>query len=145
MRNRKFLIPLYLVLGLAVSGCEYFDAGGKSLLRGGSSITAVIENPVGRSELAAAYNTYGLTLVAANAYKDLPTCKIGQTGVAGSACKRRSTVIQMQKAEAKVNRAFEAGYKFVLDNPTLSAKSALAAVKAAVADFNAVLVSNGVR
>lgn len=52
-----------LAVALTLGGCASLDPGGKSILSGGTSITAPITNPIGRKELYQIEN--GMTAVVA--------------------------------------------------------------------------------
>jgi len=137
---KRLSIPLLLV-ALALAGC----ASDKSVLQGGTSLTATVQNPVGRKELAVVENAYGLALVAAVNYRRLGICKTGTVESFGNPCARRDVVLQLQAADRKARSALIPARRFVRNNPTLNAFSAIAAAQAAVADFQTVLSTNGVR
>lgn len=133
---RNIGIAIVLSLALLASGCS-----GKSFLQGGSSLTATIQNPAGKKELAAVEAAYGTALVIAVNYRRF--CY--KTATPSSVCKdRRKVVLAMQEADRNAHGAIVAARRFVRDNPTISAFSAIAAAKAAVADFQSIANANKV-
>lgn len=58
---KRYLV--IIVVALSLGACASLDPGGKSILAGGSSITASVANPVGRKELYQIEN--GLTVAVA--------------------------------------------------------------------------------
>lgn len=129
--RKLFVLPLMLA-ALAVSGCA-----DKSIFQGGASLVAPIKNPVGRKELAAAWNTYGLVLAGARGYKR--SCA---AGTIADSCE--AVVVQLQGYDNKAYAALDAAGKFVKANPNISAASAVGAAQQAVADFKSIAITNGV-
>lgn len=136
---RKLAIALAAVAALALAGCS-----GKSVLEGGTSVTAPIQNPVGKTELVAVESAYGVALAGAVNYRRY--CYSKPVQQLPSACKnRRTVVLKLQDADRKAHGAVVAARRFVRDNPTISAVSAIGAARAAVADFQSVANSTGVK
>lgn len=133
-------ILVLVTLALALAGC----ADSRSVLVGGSSITATVNNPVGRNELAALENAYGLVLSAAVAYRRLPLCRTGQVETFTNICARRAVVLQLQAYDRQARTALLTARRFVRNNPTLSALSVLSAARSAIDDFRNVASNNGV-
>lgn len=127
---RKTILAAALALGLA--GC------GTSVFQGGTSLLTTIENPVGRNELASIEGAYGVAYTAAVAYRGL--CARREIP---RSC--RAVVVKLQGASRKAQGALVAARRFVRDNPTISAISAIGAARAALTDFQAVAAANGVR
>lgn len=117
----KFL--LMLPLALALSGC-----GTTSILKGGSSLTATIANPVGINQLYDIENAYGVVLAVAVNYKRLCVAK-----TIASSC--RGVVVRMQGYKKTADAALVALRGFVNKNDQISAVSALEAAKQAVLAF----------
>lgn len=138
-------IILLIAAAFLISGCASLDPSGKSVLQGGRSFTAPIQNPVGRQQLAAIESAYGVALVVAVNYRRLGLCPRGQTESVTNVCARRGVVLALQDADRKVRPARTAARNFVRDNPTISGASALDAFRAAVTDFQNVAANNGVR
>lgn len=133
---RHLLTAIALSLSLFAAGC-----GNTSILKGGTSFTATIENPAGKKELAAVEAAYGTALVIAVNYRRF--CY--KTATPSSLCKdRRKVVLAMQDADRKAHAAIVAARRFVRENPTLSAISVIGAAKEAVADFQSIANANKV-
>lgn len=97
---RKFLVfPLLLVLG----GCALFDIGGKSLLQGGTSLTAPVQNVTPRMvydiEEGAKVGTAGLV-----AYRRLCIAK-----KIDRSC--RDTIVEIQKFTRPLCTTVDAGQR----------------------------------
>lgn len=123
------------ILASALAGCA---GSQKSILEGGSSIIAPIQNPVGQSELDKIRAAYGSALAIAVGYRDAcaqrlipPSC--------------RTAVRKMQPYGEKAQRAFVAARNFVANNPTISAVSVLQAAWDAVKDLQIVQSELGVK
>jgi hypothetical protein len=133
---KKIALVILLALPLALAGCS-----SKSILQGGTSLTASIQNPAGKRELAAIEGAYGAALVVAVNYRRF--CY--QTATPSSVCKdRRKVVLAMQAADRNAHGAIVAARRFVRENPTLSAVSVIGAARAAVADFQSIANANKV-
>lgn len=130
---KKLLVIPLMLAALALAGC----ANTKSIFAGGSSITATVPTPVGKRELAAIWNTYGLVLSGARTYK-----RLCAAGTVPASC--REVIVQLQGYDRKAYAALTTASNFVRDNPTISAVSALGAARQAVADFQTVAITNGV-
>lgn len=136
---RKLAIALAAVAALALAGCS-----GKSVLQGGTSITAPINNPVGKKELAVVESAYGVALVAAINYRRF--CYGGSAANLPSICKnRRSIVLMLQQKDRIAHAAIVTARKFVRENPTISAVSVIGAAREAVTDFQAASEAQGVK
>ncbi len=138
---RKFL--LVPVLAFALAGCAVNPAG-QSVLTGGSSFVAPINNPIGANqqyELEAAVAVVRRTGLA---YMRLRQCRASETASATNLCGRRSVKVQIQDASRKLTAALNAERAFRRNNPTLNAVSVVVAVQSALAAYQNVLSSNGV-
>lgn len=136
---KRLLIPV-LVLVLALGGC----AGG-SIFTGGTSLTATVNNPVGKRELYLVENAFAAAERLLIDYRSLGLCAPGQRATLGSPCAARPIIRILQAADQNAYAAIVAARKFIRNNPTVSAVSAIGAAQAAVADFAAALTSNGVQ
>ncbi len=131
-------IILVVALALSLGGCARLN---ESILQGGLSPTATIQNPAGKKELAVVEAAYGTALVIAVNYRRY--CY--RTATPTPVCKdRRKVVLAMQAADRNAHGAIVAARRFVRENPTLNAFSAIAAAKAAVADFQSIANANKV-
>lgn len=128
MRNLR--IAIVLSLALFAAGC-----GSTSIFKGGSSLTATVENPAGKRELAVIYNTYLIAGKAYVRYRDLGICRTGQEATFFKPCAKRSVLLSLQAADRKAYAAMRAAGRFIRDNPTLSAISVISAARVAVSDF----------
>lgn len=133
---RRFAILVVLSIGLA--GCA-----GQSIFQGGPSLTATVNNPVGRNELAAIESGYAIALTAALAVRRLPMCKRGQEPTFSAVCVKRSVLVALQAYDRAAHAAIVTARRFVRDNPTLNAFSVLAAARQAVEDFRSAAQSAG--
>lgn len=134
---RRFAI--LIVAAIALSGC----ASGTSIFQGGQSLTATINNPVGRNELAAIESAYAIALTSALAVRRFQMCKRGQEPSVQNFCVKRSVLVAIQAYDRVAYAAIMTARRFVRDNPTLSAISVLAAARQAVADFHNAASSAG--
>lgn len=141
---RVLVLPV-LLLTLALGGCA---AEQKSVLAGGSSITATVANPVGPVDLYRAKNVYSATLKLAVSYREFcwskPYAALVADPITRPVCQdRRKVVRAMQAADTKANAAIKTAENFVRRNPTLSAVSVVGAAWQAVTDFQAAVPRAG--
>ena len=134
----KRLIAIAVLLALA--GC----ATDKSIFQGGTSLTAPIQNPVTLNDWATIEIAYAGSVRLALTYRRLPLCKAGQTETLTNLCARRTVLLAIQDANAKARAALLPFRGFMRNNQTLSALTAIGAVRQAVSDFQNVLATNGV-
>lgn len=124
---RFLILPVML---LALAGCtattSVFD------------LMNPVANPIGRNEMATIESSFGVTYTAAVAYRRL----CAQRAIPPSC---RAVVLKLQAAARKAQGALVATRNFVKNNPTVSAVSAIAAARAALADFQSIAAANGVR
>lgn len=130
--KKLLLLPLLLAASLALAGC-----GSTSVFKAGTSVTATVQNPVGKKEMAAAWNAYGLVLTGARAYKRACVEK-----TIPQSC--RAVVVQLQAYDRNAYAALVTAHNFVRDNPNISALSAIGAARAALTDFQTYATTNGV-
>lgn len=137
---KKLVLALALALGL--TGCA---GDARSILSGGTSLTAPIQNPVGWNELYAVEGAYVIAARTALEYRRLRMCRRSETASITNLCARRSVLVTIQNYNLRARQALDAAYDFTRNNPTLNAFSAIAAAQQAVADFQTALASNGVK
>lgn len=123
-------IILAAFLALSLAGC-----GSTSIFKGGTSLTAEIQNPAGKRELSVIYNTYLIAGKAYVRYRDLGICRAGQEATFFKPCARRDVLLSLQAADRKAYAAMRAAGQFIKNNPTLSAISVISAARVAVSDF----------
>ena len=138
---RRFLTAVALAASLTLVGCD----PGRSVLQGGGSLTASINNPVGLNELAAVESVYNVAANAALVYRGRPLCTRAALESPTNLCARRSFIVRIQAADQKAYAAIRTARAFVTNNPTLSAVSAIGAARAAVTSFQNALADSGVR
>lgn len=124
---------LALVLGAALilGGCD----SGRSIFQGGPSLTASVQNPVGRTQLAEVEAGYGVALSAAVTYRRLGICRRSQVATLAAPCAQRSVVVTLQQADRNARVAILRARRFVRDYPTVSAVDVIAQARAVVDDF----------
>lgn len=127
---------LVVLCALTVVGCAQLSMVRDSILKGGDSLVASVENPVGRDELATLENSYGIVLTGLVTYKRLCIKK-----QADANC--RSNVVMLQGYQKHAQSAVLAARRFVRENPTLSAFSAISAARNAISDFKTAAISTG--
>lgn len=116
---RKFFIACSM---LALAGC------------------ASISNPVSTTEVYNLEASYGVLSSAAKAYLLLPACPTGTNFSIQNICHLRSASGPIASADVKARAALTLAEKFVRDNPTISAASAISAAQAAVAAFQTISI-----
>jgi hypothetical protein len=139
--KRLLLIPL-LLAGLALGGCL------QTVSDVAKAVTTTITNPVGGKNIYQAKLVYASTLEIAVKYREYcwskPYDVLLQEPLA--ICKnRRGNVRQMQAARLKASAAIRSAEKFVRENPTLNATSAIGAAWTAVTDFQSLATRTAVK
>jgi hypothetical protein len=129
-------------LAATLAGCA---GAGVSVFQGGTSITAPIQNPVGRDELATIWSAYGAAAAVAVNYRRLGICASGTVETLSRPCARRNVVAALREHSINARRALNIATRFVRDNPNVSALIVLAEARRAVAEFQAVANSTGAR
>lgn len=104
------------------------------------ALTTTIENPIGPVDIWRVKNTYGATLVLAVEYREYcwskPFAELMADPIAAPLCRSRRKVVRtFQNARYKASGAIIAADRFVRDNPTINAASAIGAAWKAVSDF----------
>lgn len=132
---RRLIVAL--IAGLLVTGCT-----SGSVFQGGTSLTAPVNNPVSRNNLAQVESAYGIALTAAVAYRRLPLCKAGETASLTRLCAQRGVILTLQAADRQARVAVVAARDFVRNHPTLNAVDILILAKNAVDQFRAVIDAN---
>ena len=136
---RRVLTGLTLLSAVALSGC--FEAN-KSVLNGGSSLTATVTNPLSPMTIYQVKNAYAAADQIVVSYRSYcwarPYAVLMADPVAKPVCTdRRARVRLAQSAKAKASAAIGAADKFVRNNPMLSATTLVNAAWVAVSDFRA--------
>ena len=119
----KKLVPV-LALFFALGACNPLEVP-RSIFDGGSGVTSIFvqtQNPVGNQQLAELELTYQVLGRAYVACRDVR-------------CTTRANLRKYQALDQKAHAALVSARKFVRENPTISAASALAAARAAVANY----------
>lgn len=132
---KKFLLAIALIIPL--SGCAGFAETALNLPSG--LLTTTINNPVGPRELAIVESSVATARSLALSYIQLGLCKKGQVPTFAVPCAERAVVLKIQSIDKKIRVALPVARKFVRNNDTINAGSALSAVREAVNDLRATL------
>jgi hypothetical protein len=140
--KRLSLLP-GLLLALTVAGCSSVDMG--KFLPGNvgkfvTAVTTTVTNPVRSIDIYRVKNVHAATLEIGVKYRKFcwskPYAALLADPVGKAACKsRRAVVLALQDADSKAFAAISAADRFVRDNPTVNATSAITAAWTAVTDF----------
>lgn len=134
---KRFLILALLALPLAA-------CSGDSVFRGGTSLTASVENPVGKRELQVVYNTYLIAGKTYIRYRNLGICKSGTVETLANPCARRDVLLSLQAKDRTAYAALKTAGNFIIANPNVSALSLVNAARSAVNDFQNAVAATGV-
>lgn len=137
-------IAIVIVAALSLGGCAALDRLGESVLAGGKSFTAPIQNPVGRNER---FEVEAFVLTArrsALSYMRLRQCRKSETASYSNLCARHAVKEKIRNAEFRLKAALAQFRQFMRENPTVSAWSAAGSLKIAVANYKAELAAAGV-
>lgn len=126
---KPLLVVFTLAASLALGGCQ--TGGLLERITGvpAAVFTTTINNPIGPRELADVERGYQAALGIANVYVEL--CRSRQ--IARVSC--RPVVERIQSYVSVAHRSLIQLRKFVRNNDTINAASALAAVRQAISDF----------
>ncbi len=131
---------LVICLALSLGGCATpFGT------RVSTFLTTGVANPVGNDQLAAIISSYGVAQTAAIGYMGLPRCTKTNNFSATNICSKRSVKVIIQAADREASGAINAAVEFTRANPTLDASSLIDAASAAVAKFNQLETTYGVK
>lgn len=131
----KLLASLAIVASIALASCgpvrDKFD-----------KLTQTVTNPVGTVDIYRAKNVHAAALELANKYRSYcwskPYAQLMADPLAKPTCQNRRQVVRaLQAADAKASAAIKTADRFVRENPTLNATSAITAAWKAVQDFQA--------
>lgn len=139
---KRALIIVATAGALALTGCA---GGDRSILAGGTSITATIDNPVTVSQQAAVEATYGVVASAALAYSRLRRCGPGESVANANVCSNWSVVKDIMKYDAVAYAEIANLRRFMAQNKTVSAITAYNAAVKAIRDLRAVAFVNGIK
>jgi hypothetical protein len=160
--RRMFLLPLLLV-ALAMGGCaslgrsdvpfgtgfiqtaDNLFSNGVSVFKGGTSVTASIQNPVTREQQAGVEATYGLAASAVLNYSRLRRCKAGEVASITNLCSKWTVVQKLKRANSVAYGSIVKLRGFMDNNQTISAIGAFNSAQAALTNFKAIAVSSGVQ
>ena len=145
--NRKLLCASLLAASLT-AGCVSLGPAKESVVKGGPSITATIQNPVDSVDVYRTKNVFAATRVAVVRYREFcwgkPYREIMLDSVARPICEnRRARVRAMQSADLKAERAIAMLDDFSRKNPNISAVSLAGAAWNAVSSFQATVTQQG--
>lgn len=123
MRKLAFVLAATLALG----GCAQLQ-----------NFFSTVTNPITADNLVQAELAYGAVLAVAVGYR---TSCVART--IPPSC--RTVVPKLQAADQKVQGALVAAKNFIKNNPTISPATSISAVELAIADFQAVQATYGVK
>lgn len=137
---RKIMLAAAVASAFALSGCITADPNQKSVLQGGTSITAKIANPVTSQNPYQARLSLNLGLKAANRWASYcwrrPYEQIMADPIAKPICQNRGTVrASLFAAGEKADRLIKKATDFVRANPQVSAVGLVDDAWAAVNGF----------
>ena len=118
--RRLLLIPLLLVTSLVLGAC----ATGTSVLQGGDSLFATIQNPAQSTQLAQLELSYQASAQA------FIICR-------NTHCTSSANLRKYQALDKKAYASLVTARNFIRKNPNVSAVSLVAAARTAVSDFQA--------
>jgi hypothetical protein len=137
---RKIMLAAALASSFVLSGCITTDPNAKSILQGGPSITAKIDNPITSQNPYQARLSLNLAVKAANRWASYcwrrPYTQIMADPIASPICQnRRSVRTSLLATGEKADRLIKRASDFVRDNPKVSAVSLIDDAWAAVNEF----------
>lgn len=130
---------------LALSGCGTFDPTGRSVLQGGTSLTATIDNPVTREQQAKIEVSYQLAADGVLAYSDLRRCAVGQNFTLQVPCSEWTVVQKFKSANRLAYKALQRMRGFADNNQLISATTAYNEVIAAIKSIEETAFINGIK
>lgn len=138
----KRFLSLFAVIAVSLSlgGCLTLDSSGVSILKGGNSITAPIQNPAQPVNIYQVKMTYDAALDLANEYQDYcykrPFKTLMADPIAGPVCKKRRAIVRMlDKASDQAAEAIDKANDFIARNPKVSAVTVIREAWTAVVNF----------
>lgn len=132
------------ILAVALVAFGLAGCAGKSVLQGGTSIFAPIQNPLRTADQAKVEAAYITLATPVAAYMELPTCRTGTVESFTNICGRYSVKVELQRANRKAFAALTVLRNFRARNPTLSGVSLLEAARQAMIEFQTVAYLNKV-
>lgn len=127
---KKFLTALVLSASLTLGACAGMD---KSILEGGTSMTATVTNPVSRD------TWYGIEAAYMSAVRIMVQARRNVcTTTSSTTCVPKSAVLAMQDADRKARSVLVPFRTFMRNNDQISALSALASVQQTVTEFSTI-------
>lgn len=137
---RRFLLLPVMLIALAVAGC----AGTQSILSGGTSLTATVQNPIGLNQQYEIEAAVASVRLAGRTFMRQRQCHRSEVASITNICVRNAAKVQVQNASRQLTGVLIPYRNFVRNNQTVSAISAALAVRTAIADYQNILAANGV-
>lgn len=141
---RRLVVSLLaLSLGIGLPGCAslgglqgLFDAAGKSIFQGGTSITAPVSiGNIGPTTVFELQSGYNVAVRLALEYSRLRQCTRSEVESLMNPCSRRSVVMKLQTLDTRANALLARLRMFVDNNDMVSAASVALSVKNAVLEY----------
>lgn len=134
---RILMLPLML---LALAGCGTLDPTGKSILQGGTSITAAVQNPVTPTNTYQVKLAFNIAVKGGNRWANYCWSKtyaaLMADPVGSHVCENRRAMRRALSAAAdKANAAIRTADTFIRNNPTISPFSVIDDAWRAVTDY----------
>lgn len=131
---------LVIALAFSLAGCATpFGTAVTSL------VTTGVANPVTNDQLASVISSYGFAQTAAIGYIKLPRCTKTNNFSATNICSKRSIKVIIQAADREASDAINAAVAFTHANPTVDATDIIGIAYNAVAKFNQLETTYGVK
>lgn len=131
---------LVVALAFSLAGCATpFGTAVTSL------VTTGVANPVTNDQLASVISSYGIAQTAAIGYINLPRCTKTNNFSATNICSKRSVKVIIQAADREASDAINAAVAFTRANPTVDATDIIGIAYNAVAKFNQLETTYGVK
>lgn len=138
-------LALLLVAALALGGCALFNPNEPSVLQGGQSLTATIDNPVTPEQQAKVEVSYQLAADGVLAYSNLHRCDDGVHFTVTVPCSEWSVVQKFKTANRTAFKALQRMRAFADNNQRISATTAFNEVIAALKDIQNTAYINGIK
>ena len=136
---RRIFTACAVAASLVLASCAA-DPFSKSVLEGGTSLTATVNNPVTLQQQAEIEATYTVAAAGVLAYARLPRCS-----KSAPPCSSWPVVQKMKSGESAVFQQLQNLRTFMDNNQTVSAISAYNAASKALRDLKAVAFVNNIK
>jgi hypothetical protein len=130
-----------LFLAFALAGCALVPGSDRSILIGGTSLTAPV-SLIDDTTQAGIETAYGAAVTAAVAYRNLPRCPRGTSATVQNPCSTRTAILTLQAADRKAYVALTA-LRRVNRAGGINALDALRYAREALSEFRALLATHG--